>query len=147
MEVEVEALCDQLSLIELEWEEILVEVSPLEEVISKGSYFLLAKFYTSRLYNREAFKQTMRKIWRQEKMIHLHELGSGMLMVKFEDKTDKARVIKESSWNFNKCLILLKEFNGKQQVRNVNITAFFWVRIYDLSLIARNDYIARQDDW
>lgn len=51
MEAEVEDLCDQLSLTKLEQEEILVESSPLDEVISKGSNFLLAKQHTSRPYN------------------------------------------------------------------------------------------------
>lgn len=48
-------------------------------------------------------------------------------------------------WNFNKYLILLKDFNGKQQIRNLIIMeAPFWVRVYDPLIKARNEYMGRQ---
>lgn len=44
--------------------------------------------------------------------------------------------------NFNKCLILTKEFDGGQQVKHISIKeAYFCVRVYDLPLMARNEFI------
>lgn len=106
MEVEVEELCDQLSLTELENEELQVHVSPLEEVISKGRNCLFAKLHTSRPYNQEAFMATMRKICRPIKLIHFLQVGSRMMMIEFEDRKDKERVLKKSPWDFEKCLLL-----------------------------------------
>lgn len=48
MEVEVEDLCDQLNLIDLEKEEICVEFSSM--VVAKGSHCLLSKLLTTRLF-------------------------------------------------------------------------------------------------
>lgn len=113
VDMEVEELCSQLNLAELEKEEFQVAASPLEEVISKGQNCLLTKFHTNRPYNREAFKTTMRKIWRPAKPIKFHEVGVGIMMVEFKEKADKDRILKEIPWNFDKCLLLLQDFEGR----------------------------------
>lgn len=114
MNADVDEIYDQLSPTELEEEEIHVESSVLEEVLKKGSHCLIGKLHTNHPYNRETFKSTMRKIWRAVKMIKFHELGMGMLLIEFEDKLDKDRVSRGGPWNFDKCLILLKEYDGSQ---------------------------------
>lgn len=44
--------------------------------------------------------------------------------------------------NFDKSLILLEECERGQQVKNISFKeASFWVRVYDLPLMARNEYI------
>lgn len=59
-------------------------------------------------------------------------------MAEFEDQRDKEHVIKEEPCNFDKNLIILKEFEGGQQVCNISITkALFFIRVYDLPLMAR----------
>lgn len=86
----------------------------------------------------------MRKIWKPTKPIHFHELGSGIGLVEFEEKRDKERVMRDSPWNFDKCLILFKDFDGQQQIQSLKIVeASFWVRVYDLPMIARNEYMGR----
>lgn len=51
-------------------------------------------------------------------------------------------VLRESPWNFNKQLVPLQEFDGRQQVHQVRMhEASFWVRIIDLPLMARNHYV------
>lgn len=77
MDADVEKLCDQLTLIELEQEEIHVECSSWEEVLTKGSHYLIAKLHTNRPYNHDEFKNTMKKVWRPTKPIKFHELGDG----------------------------------------------------------------------
>lgn len=65
-----------------------------------------------------------------------------MILVEFKDKLDKNRVLRNAPWNFDKCLILLKEYDGKKKVCNLSIfEAMFWIRIYNLPFMARNIYI------
>lgn len=50
--------------------------------------------------------------------------------------------MRDSPWNFEKCLILMKEYDGKKQIQNLFITETnFWVRIHDLlPLMGYNSY-------
>lgn len=121
MEDAVKDLCDQLSLMELEREAIQVKLYPLEGLISKGHNCLITKLHTSRTYNREAFKNTMRKVWRPVKMVRFHDIGSDMMMVEFESTLDKERVLKANPWKFDRSLMLMKEYDEKQQMSKLEI--------------------------
>lgn len=101
MEEELDTLCDQLNLSKLEQEEIQVELSPLKEVITKGTNCLITKLHTNKPQNHEAFKNTMQKVWRPTKTIWFHEVGLDMMIMEFENKLDKERVLQESPWNFD----------------------------------------------
>lgn len=79
-------------------------------------------------YNKEAFKNTLKKIWHIEKLVLFHELGFGLLMVEFEENLEKGRVLRESPWIFHRNLILLKEFDEMLQVKHFCIIeTSFWV--------------------
>lgn len=93
MEAVVNDLCGQLYLTKLEYEEIRVDACPLEEVLAKGQHCLMTKLLTLRPYNREAFKTTIKKIWRPVKPVTFHEMESDIIVVVFEDKMDKTRVM------------------------------------------------------
>lgn len=67
----------------------------------RGQICLVTKLLTKRPYNREVFKATMKKIWRPAKPIRFHEMGSNMIMMVFDDKVDKARVIRDDPSNFD----------------------------------------------
>lgn len=95
MKEELGKLYEKLSLTEQEQEEIQVETSLLEDVISKGSKCLIIKLLMDRHYKKEVFKQTMKKIWRPVKSIKFRDLGSVLTLVEFEDIQDKDRVQRE----------------------------------------------------
>lgn len=53
-------------------------------------------------------------------------------------------MLRESPWNIDKNLILLKEFDGNQQVSQIHFTEVsFYIRIHDLPLMACNKYVGR----
>lgn len=90
-----------------------------------------------RPYNHEALKNTMRQIWRPGKPIKFHEVGARIMMVEFEENRDKERALRESPWNFDKCLLLLKDFKGLQYVGKLHFTeASFYIRVHDLPFMA-----------
>lgn len=77
----------------------------------------------------------MKKVWRPAKPLRFYGMGSDMTMVFFEEKTNKLRVMRDGHWNFDMCLILMKDYNGRQQTSKLSITeADFWVRIHDLPI-------------
>lgn len=79
----------------------------------------------------------MKKVWKLVKPLRFYEMGAGMMLVEFEDSNDKNKVVRDGLWNFDKCLILVKEFDGGQQVKHIRMeTSLFWVRVHDLPLVA-----------
>lgn len=71
------------------------------------------------------------------KTFQFYEMGARLIMVEFEDQRDKDRVIREKLWNFDKSLILLKEFDGEQQVKHMHYRSIIldlglWSLIYGM---------------
>lgn len=64
-ELRLEEMYNLLSLFESENKEIEVDEELLAETISKGERCLIVSLLTNRHYNREAFKQTMKKVGNQ----------------------------------------------------------------------------------
>lgn len=58
----------------------------------------------------------MKKIWRPVRLIKLRDLASILILVKFDDITDKDQVIREGPWSFYKKLVMIKEVDENQQV-------------------------------
>lgn len=116
----------------------MVDCNSVEEVETRGKNYLLAKVLTSKYHNREVFKATMRCAWRSIKSLRFYDMGESLMMVEYENYTDKIKVSREGSWN----LIVVKNFVGSQQVKNIKmVEESFWIRVYDLPLSARNEYI------
>lgn len=66
------------------------------------------------------------------------------MLVEFDDESDKVHVQIDGPCHFDKCLVLTKEFEGKQQIHHVQfLEALFQIKILDLPLMARNEYIGR----
>lgn len=63
-------------------------------------------------------------------------------MAEFELHSEKLRVTGDYPWSFDKSLILMKEFDRVHQIKNIKmVKASFWIRVYNLPLMARNEYI------
>ncbi|XP_042958084.1 uncharacterized protein At4g02000-like [Carya illinoinensis] len=140
----LDELYASLSLTEKENEVVSVETSRLEDVLERRASCLIMKLLINKHYNRDAFKQTMRKVWNLVKGVKLCDLNTEFTLVEFEDTRDKIKVMREGPWSFNKHLVLLKEFDGRLQIGKIELVhAPFWVRLHDLLLMARNEYIRR----
>lgn len=110
----VESLCKHLHTMELENEEVCLELNLLEEVVSRGKNYILVKLLMKRYYNREAFKTTTRKVWWPAKSPYFHEMGAWLMLTEFENQNDKIKASWDGPWHFDKCVILVKDFDGTQ---------------------------------
>lgn len=120
-ENDLDNICERLKITDLENEEIVVEFSLVAEVVDSGKNCLLLKLLTSKFYNCETFKATMRNMWRSTKSICFHDMGEGLLIAEFELHSDKISVTCDGPWSFDKNLILMKDFDGLQQVKNIKM--------------------------
>lgn len=64
MAEELGSMYECMTLTKQEQEEIHVEASLMEEVISKGAKCVIMKLFIEKYHHKEMFKQTMKKIWR-----------------------------------------------------------------------------------
>ncbi|XP_042944768.1 uncharacterized protein LOC122278651 [Carya illinoinensis] len=142
---ELDLLYASLSLTEKENEEVLVESSMVEEVLAKGKHCLIMCLLTRKHYNHEAFKATMKKVWRPVYGIKFRDLNTVFTLIEFEDEGDKSKVERDGMWHFDKQLILLKPFEGSMQISSIQIKhVAFWVQIHDLPLMAQNYYVGKR---
>lgn len=124
----LEVLYQKLSLTEQEEEEIHADVQKLEDAVVRNGKCLVLRLLSEISYNKEAFKQTMRKAWRPVIQMKFRDLGAHMMRVEFSDTWDKERVNREGPWSFDKNLVLIKEVDGTQQVHQIKFTeAIFWI--------------------
>lgn len=68
-----------------------------------------------------------------------------MMLVDFESKLDKEHVLNDDPWNMYKSIVLLKKYDGMQQIgKLVLIEAALWIWIHDLSLMGWNTYMGKE---
>lgn len=75
---------ERLKAIDLENEELVMEANSIAKVVNRGKNCLVLKLLTTKYYNREASKATVRKVRHPVKSLHFHEMGEGLLMAEFE---------------------------------------------------------------
>lgn len=86
----------------------------------------------------------MKKILNPAKVARFQDLNAALMLVEFEDIRDKCRVVRDGPWSFDKQLVLIKEVNGNQPIHRIQLTeALFWIRMHDLPLSARNEYVGK----
>lgn len=61
----------------------------------------------------------MRKVWKPTNTLRFHVMGDRMMLIEFGNNNDKDRVAHDGPWHFDKCLIIVKEFDGVSQVKNI----------------------------
>lgn len=142
MELSLHDLYQRLSLTKKETEEVVVAPETLQTAVICGGKCQILHFLTMCHYNKMVFKNMMRKTWRLVRGVKFHDLNSTLMLVEFEDHSDKEKVLREGPWSFDKHLVMLKEVNGWQQVHKITLTtATFWVRLHDLPLMARTGVV------
>lgn len=68
-EIDINSIYELLKTTKLENEELVVDYNSIEEVVSRGKSYLLLRLLTTQYYNWEAFKNTMRRVWRPIKAL------------------------------------------------------------------------------
>ena len=100
---------------------------------------LATKFFTRRALNLDAIAKTFSPLWRASKGFKVRIEGDHMVLFTFEVKTEMMRVLAGEPWTFDKHLMVLQEYDGTKEVRDMNFElATFWVQVHDLPPRFRN---------
>ena len=113
-----------------------VDLPPLME---NNSRVLVAKLFTKRRLNLEAFTQTLQSMWLSAKNFEVRDLGSNTVLLIFEDEADTQRILAQGSWTFDKYLISLYKPKGDESADDAMFDhVSFWVQFHNLPLQRMN---------
>ena len=121
MEDELEKLGKKLSFTEEEDESISLGSGTMEAAKTVGKNCLLMKVLSHKYMNVEALRKNMRMLWKPNKGVQINEIGEELFLAEFEDGRDKKRIMDMSLWTYEKQLILLKEFEGEQAPKDIQL--------------------------
>ena len=86
----------------------------------------------------DVLRKNIRMLWKLNKSLQLSVIKEELFLVEFEDERDKRRVLEMSPWHYEKQLVLLQEFKGEQDLKDIVLKwSPFWVQKYNLPLKSR----------
>ncbi|KAK6164361.1 hypothetical protein DH2020_001225 [Rehmannia glutinosa] len=107
---------------------------------------LVAKVLSSKLINRDAFRQHLPRILRATKKIEIEVVGENLFVLEFNNPMDRRRVIERGGpWHFFRNLILFQEFNGVQSPDTLDFTKWeVWVQCHNVPIAYMQEEIIRK---
>ena len=101
----------------------------------RGKNCLVMKVLSRRGVILDALRKNFRMLWKPNKSMGISVIGDELFLVEFEDDRDKRRVLEMRPWHYEKQLVLLQEFDGKRDPKDIVLRwSPFWVQIYNLPL-------------
>ena len=104
----------------------------------RGKNCLVMKVLSRKGIMLEVLRKNIRMLWKPNKSLQLSVIGEELFLAEFEDEWDKRRVMDMRPWHYEKQLVLLQEFEGEQDPKDMLLKwSLFWVQIYNLPLKSR----------
>ncbi|BFG20610.1 hypothetical protein CerSpe_068840 [Prunus speciosa] len=145
MEEVITSLEKALILTEDENDAIQVEQHDIDDVGERLKMSLVGKVFTTNGFNREAFKQTMLKIWNTAREVVVKDLGENLFLFIFATEGDRWKVLRSGPWNFDKALVLLEVPDDRVAPSKMHLKyADFWIQIHNVPLCCMTTNMGRQ---
>ena len=104
----------------------------------RGKNCLVMKVLSRKGIMLKVLRKNTRMLWKPNKSLQLSVIGEELFLAEFEDEQDKRRVMDMRPWHYEKQLVLLQEFEGEQDPKDMVLKwSPFWVQIYSLPLKSR----------
>lgn len=128
-----------------EEEEVPIEISlENDNLKQRSSFCLIGKLWTAKTFNAFGLLETMRKIWKPGKGMTAKEIEPNLFSFQFNHWRDMEKVLSMEPWHFDKHLLVLKQLDSGEQPSAIKFDSTpFWIRIYDMPLIARTERTIR----
>ena len=135
MAEELEVLWQKLRVTEEEEESVKLGRDCTKAAKERGKNCLVMKVLSHRGVMLDALRKNFRMLWKPNKSMRISVIEDEMFLVEFDDDQDKRRVLEMSLWHYEKQLVLLQEFDGERDPKDIVLRwSLFWVQIYNLSL-------------
>jgi hypothetical protein len=128
-------MCRRMRLSDHEKQHIRLRKERVSKSHQEAKFSLLFKLQTTRPFNGEAFKRSVRAMWSVHGDLLLSEIDDNLFVAAFPSEAALHRILAFSPWTFDKKLILLARFVGDLQPSAVKFThSAFWIRIVNLPI-------------
>lgn len=130
---EITRLVDKmkLSLTETE-EQFLLDDSDIQIGKDRRSQCLVAKVFSPKAINREAFRQQMTRILQAEKRCIIEAMGNNSFIFEFHFQRDRKRALMDGPWNFSRNLIVFREPGEWKSSRSIAFVEMnIWVQFHN----------------
>ncbi|XP_030936731.1 uncharacterized protein At4g02000-like [Quercus lobata] len=135
MAEELEFLWQKLKVTEEEEKSVNLGRECSKAANERGKNCLVMKVLSRRGVILDAPRKNVRMLWKPNKSISILVIEEEMFLVEFDDERDKRRVLEMSPWHYEKQLVLLQDFDGDQDPKDIVLRWYpFWVQMYNLPL-------------
>ena len=132
---ELEVLWQKLRVTEEEEESVNLGRDSTKAAQERAKNCLVMKVLSRKGVMLGALRKNFRMLWKLNKSMRILVVEDEMFLVEFDDDQDKRRVLEMSLWHYEKQLVLLQEFDGERDPKDIVLRwSPFWVQIYNLPL-------------
>ena len=101
--------------------------------------------HVSRLINKVAAKNTIRRAWGLNESMQILEVGLNLFQLKFQSEFDLDRILRGGPWSFDNQLLLLQRWKNGMNVGNIRLeSASLWIQIWDAPFDMVSARVARE---
>ena len=135
MAEELEVLWQKLRVTEEEEESVSLGRDCTKVAQERAKNCLVMKVLSRKGVMLGALRKNFKMLWKLNKSMRILVVEDEMFLVEFDDDQDKRRVLEMSLWHYEKQLVLLQEFDGERDPKDIVLRwSPFWVQIYNLPL-------------
>lgn len=140
----LEEVWKKLSLTDKEERVVGADIEEDQKTKDRISLMLIGKVLTTKPFNVEAMRRTLRSVWNPKGGVAIRELEPNLFVFQFFNREDKERVEKGRPWTFDFNLVMLQELKGDESPSDVQFRFTpMWINVYDASLAKRNFNMAK----
>ncbi|KAK6114983.1 hypothetical protein DH2020_007252 [Rehmannia glutinosa] len=107
--------------------------------------FLVAKVLSTKLINRDTFRQHLPCIIHATRRIEIEVVGENLFILEFTNPTDRLRTLRGGPWHFFNNLILTQELKGVQNPNSLEFATWeVWVQCHNIPVAYMQEEIIRR---
>ncbi|KAK6118985.1 hypothetical protein DH2020_047271 [Rehmannia glutinosa] len=108
----------------------------------KSTLCHISKVCTQTPFNAFGLLETMRKIWKPTNGMTAKELKQNLFSFQFHHERDMEKILFMEPWHYDKNVLVLKRLDSGTQPSALKFNTLpFWIRIYDLPIIRRQEAV------
>lgn len=105
---------------------------------------IVAKVIMNKQVNSDAFGAVMKNIWRVHNSTRIDTAGENVFLIQFKSRMEKARVLAEGPWTFDKSLIVMISPKESDTISNMEFQkAALWIQIHNVPFSFLNRAMAQ----
>ncbi|KAK3230768.1 hypothetical protein Dsin_002649 [Dipteronia sinensis] len=139
---DIALLCKDLSIQEKERPVYTLDGNLKDNGVRRLELCLVGKVFSTKLVNKNVFKEVMNKIWRVDVGVGIEQIKGNTFEFLFKSLKARQRVLNGGPWSFDRAIIFFEKPTGEGVVDAMLFNwVDFWVRIHNIPLICMTDEI------